>query len=113
MAGIPIFKASFAVSAAAADGTLTVADTTPLYPGTTAWLTKNDASKQDYVRILQILTSTTIKVGPASPVRGPTGFYSPSYQIFDASADNGIASTMGVETQVAPVDVAYSKRTGT
>jgi len=114
MAGIPIFKSSVAITGADADGTLTVTapdSTNSMFPGTTAWLTLNDGSAQVHVKILRCPTSTTLTVGNADPVVGANGFSSQSNSPIDVSAYNGSA-TLCIETQVAPVDMAYTRRTG-
>jgi hypothetical protein len=111
MAGIPIFKSSKAVTAATSGGVLTVDETASLFPGTTAWLTLNDALAQVHVKILSCPTATTLTVGNADPVVGKNGFSSQSNNPIDVSAYNGSA-TLCIETQVAPVDPAYTRRTG-
>jgi len=111
MAGIPIFKSSMAVSAADAEGTLTVADSSTLFPGTVAWLTLNDGTAQVHVKLLSVPSSTTVKVGNAESVVGANGFSSRTNNPIDVSAYNGSA-TLCIETQVAPVDMAYTRRTG-
>jgi len=111
MAGIPIFKSSKAVSAATNEGVLTVDETASLFPGTTAWLTLNDASASVHVKLLRCPTATTVVVGNADPVVGKNGFSSQSNSPIDVSAYNGSA-TLCIETQVAPVDMAYTRRTG-
>jgi hypothetical protein len=111
MAGIPIFKSSKAVTAATAGGVLTVDETKSLFPGTTAWLTLNDASASVHVKLLSIVSDTEVLVGNADPVVGANGFSSQTNNPIDVSAYNGSA-TLNVETQVAPVDMAYTRRTG-
>ncbi len=99
MAGIPIYKSSKAVTAATAGGVLTVDETASLFPGTTAWLTKNDASASVHVKILSILTATTLKVGNADPVVGANGFSSQTNNPIDVSAYNS-GSTLCIETSL-------------
>lgn len=111
MAGIPIFKSSMAVSAATNEGALTVVSTDSLFPGTTAWLTLNDASASVHVKLLSIVDGTHVLVGNADPVVGKNGFSSQTNNPIDVSAYNGSA-TLCIETQVAPVDMAYTRRTG-
>jgi len=111
MAGIPIFKSSMAVSAATNEGVLTVADTSSLFPGTTAWLTLNSAASSVHVKLLRCPTVTTVVVGNADPVVGKNGFSSQANNPIDVSAYNGSA-TLCIETQVALVDPAYTRRLG-
>lgn len=118
MPSIAVQKARQAVSAATAVGLLTVGSTTDLYPGTNAWLSKDNGSAQTRVKIIKIVSSTQLvaRAWPIQKAKNATetdhtqeDYGAPSYGVSDLSAYNG-SSHITMEAQSAPVDPAFSKR---
>jgi hypothetical protein len=104
---IAIQETFVAISAATAQGVLTVSDTSYLFPGAKAWVAKDDGSLSYRVRILARLTSTTVSV---RRYNNDDENSAPSYGSSDMTAFNGVSSHICQETQTAPVDEAYAVR---
>jgi hypothetical protein len=109
MPSIAVQEAFVAISAATADGVLTVASNAYLFPGALAWLcldTATETSARMRVKILACISTDTVHVRPFvnNNENAP-----PQYGLGDVSAFNG-ASHICQEAQTAPIDPAYSKR---
>lgn len=107
MPSIAVQSAKANVTAATALGVLTVDSNAYLFPGTLAWVAKDDMSLRARVKILMVsgTTSITVRRFKNDDERSP-----PSYGLSDMSAFNGVATHIYVEAQTAPVDPAFSKR---
>jgi len=119
MPSIVVPKETQAITAATNKGLVTVASTTNLYPGTNAWMGKNDGSANARVKILKILTATTFLVrkwptrkatDATEPSHDLEDYGPPSYGLSDVSAFNA-TSHITMETQSVPIDPAFTKRT--
>lgn len=103
---IAVHENTQAISAATALGVLTVTSTADLYPGTNAWVYKTDGSAQQRVKILFIISATTLQV---RGYKNNDENSPPSYGLSDMTAFTA-GSAISMETQTAPVDPAFAKR---
>ena len=118
MPSIAVQAAKTAVTAATATGRLTVTSNAYFFPGTNAWLAKDDGTLAVRVKILACIGTDTLLVRkwptkPADEFRvahGQENYGPPNYGVSDVSAFNGVASRISMEAQTAPVDPAFSKR---
>lgn len=106
MPSIAVQEAFVAITAATAGGVLTVASNAYLYPGTLAWLCKDDGSARARVKIIACIGTDTVHVRPFANNNENAA---PQYGLGDVSAFNA-TSHICQEAQTAPVDPAYSKR---
>jgi hypothetical protein len=116
-------KLSVAYTAATAAGVLTVASTTDMYPGANAWVIRTDNGLRARVKILKVLSGTTLKVRRwpthKKTEAGTNGWdianYDkensgpPGYGISDMTAFNS-AGKISIERQAVPVDPQSTKR---
>lgn len=95
-----------AVTVATAKGVLTVGSTTDLFPGANAWVNKDDGSARARVKILAILSATTLSVRRYA---NDDERSAPNYGLSDMTGFNG-ASHLNQELQTAPVNPDFVKR---
>ena len=118
MPSIAVQSATTAVTAATSKGRLTVTSNAYFFPGTNAWLAKDDGTLSYRVRILACIGTDTILVRrwptkPADEFRvahDQENYGAPGYGVSDVSAFNGVASRLSMEAQTAPIDPTYAKR---
>lgn len=103
---IAVHENTQTISAATALGVLTVGSTAGLYPGAKAWVFKTDGSAQTRVKILDILSATTLQV---RGYKNNDENAPPSYGLTDMTA-YAAGSAICMEAQTAPVDPAFVKR---
>jgi hypothetical protein len=117
MPSIPIPDQFVAVTAADAQGNITLTDAlaATLFPGSVGWLTLDDASATLRVRLRSIgaagsggtgLTLVSVGPGPAEWTAIPQA---PNYGVLDVSSCNGSAH-LCIEAQACPIDPAYLRR---
>lgn len=106
MSNIAVHENTQAISAATALGVLTVGSTAGLFSGTKAWVYKTDGSAQSRVKILDIISATTLQVRgyKLNNENAP-----PDYGLTDMSGF-AAGSAITMETQTAPVDLSFAKR---
>lgn len=114
MPSIAIQEAFVAISTATTKGVLTVTSTDYLYPGALAWVCLDSGASRARVKILAILSSTTLLVRRfANDSENTIGFTvrapAPSYGLSDMSAFSGSAHICQ-EAQTAPVDPSFTRR---
>jgi hypothetical protein len=111
---ISVQESFLAISAATATGGLTVTSTDYLYPGALAWVAKDDGSLSIRVKIIAILSETTLTVrqiyGSSLGNLNADQNSPPQYGFGNMSAFNAVASHICMECQNVPVDPAYRRR---
>ena len=104
MSCIPIQGGSYPVTSASAIGDVNIVSTADVLPGSVGWLTKDDGSATIRVKVVRVVSGTTLSVKPYDPAAAPT------YGRANVAAYTGGGSTLHIEAQVVPVDPSYSKR---
>jgi hypothetical protein len=119
MPSIAVQAAKVSVTAATAQGRLTVESNSYIFPGTNAWLAKDDGSLSYRVKILACIDTDTVIVRrwPTKPLQNQyepahdqESYGPPSYGSSDVSAFDAVASHLSIEAQTAPIDPTYAKR---
>ncbi len=106
MPSIAIQEAFVAISAATAQGELTVTSNAYVFPGGLAWICKDDGSARARVKILFCAGTTKVQV---RRFKDDDENAPPSYGGSDMTAF-ATGSHLCQEAQVVPVDPAYAKR---
>ncbi len=118
MPSIAVQAAVAIISAATADGRLTVDSNAHLYPGTNAWVIDDAATVHARVKILACIGTDTVLVRrwPTKPQKDASevahdqeNYGPPSYGVSDMTDFNG-GGRISMEAQSAPVDPAHFKR---
>lgn len=118
MPSIAVQAATATITAATADGRLTVDSNAYLFPGTNAWLINTAATVRYRVKILACIGTDTVVVRrwPTKPQKDASevahdqeNYGPPGYGVSDVSALNG-GGRISMEAQTAPVDPTYAKR---
>lgn len=116
MPSVAVARERQSITVATALGVLTVTSTANLYPGTNAWVSTNNGATTARVKILEIVSSTTLRVRKwplkmeaDGSTHGQENFGAPGYGRSDMTAFNG-TSFISMEAQAAPIDPSFSKR---
>lgn len=118
MPSIAVQAAKATITAATSKGRVTVGSNAAFYPGTNAWIGKDDGSLSARVKILACIGTDTLLVRrwPSRKATDATeathdleNYGAPSYGLSDVSAFNA-TSHITMESQSAPIDPAFSKR---
>ncbi len=118
MPSIAVQACTAIISAATAEGRLTVDSNAHLYPGTNAWVIDDAKTVRYRVKILACIGTDTVLVRrwPTKPQKDDSevahdqeNYGAPGYGLSDKSAVNA-GGRISMEAQTAPVDPAFAKR---
>lgn len=110
MSAISIAPAGAAATAdSTAAGVVTVADTSPFYPGAQAWLSSDSANKR--VLIAKVLSATTMQLRILPDDDSAANAVGPSYGFSNLAAfTTALHTRIDMPEQVVRIDFAFSKR---